>query len=500
MIRANADQDTYLRHAGVMALRGCFTLDALRPLMRDESPAVRLAVLLTLRRAHSAEIAQFLNDTDPRFVLEAARAINDVPIPAAAPQLAKLIERRGLSDPLLYRVLNANFRLGKAANAQALARFAARPDVPEALRVEALKMLGEWASPSGRDRLVGLWRPLVPRPAAEAVAALKPALGGILSGPEKVRAEGARVAAALGVREVGPALLALVADTKQPAAVRVETLKALQALTDARLRQAMDLALKDRDPRVRAQGWRALAQLEPARAVKELAPVLEKGATVERQAALDILGESRQPGADALLVRWLDRLLKGEVPAEIRLELLEAAARHPTQAVKDRLARYEAARPKDKVAPYREALAGGDAEAGRHVFFYKTDVSCLRCHKLKGEGGDVGPDLAGIGSREKRDYLLEAIVDPNRQIAKGYETVVLTLANGQVKSGILKSEDAKAVRLMTPEGTLLTIPREEIDRRSRGPSAMPDDLTRHLTRRELRDLVEFLASLKEPTK
>ncbi len=498
MIRANADADPYLRHAGVTALNGCFDADAVRALARDESPAVRLAALLVMRRRHSPEAALFLSDTDPRLVLEAARAINDEPIPEVVPQLAKLIERRGLTAPVLYRVLNANYRLGKADNARALARFAARADAPEALRVEALEMLGQWAQPSGRDRVVGLWRPLPVRPAGEAAAALKPALGGVLTGPAAVRSAGASVAAKLGIREVGPALLALVEDRRQPAAVRVETLKALQALDDPGLRKAAELALKDDDARVRAQGLRAQAHLEPDRAVAALGPVLERGTTAERQAALDVLGGLKDPGADKVLAQWLDRLLRGAVPAEIRLDLLEAAARRPAKAVRERLARYEAARPKgDKLAPYREALAGGDAEAGRRVFFYKAEVSCLRCHKARGEGGEVGPDLAGIGSRQTREYLLESIVDPNRQIAKGYETVVLTLADGQVKTGILKSEDAKAVRLVTPEGAVVTVPKEEIDQRARGPSAMPDDLARQLTRRELRDLIEFLADLKE---
>jgi quinoprotein glucose dehydrogenase len=498
MLRANADGDPYLRHAGVMALSSCSDPDAVRALARDESPSVRLAALLVMRRRHTADAAWFLSDTDPRLVLEAARAINDAPIKEALPQLAQLSERRGLAAPVLYRVLNAHYRLGKVENARALARFAARADAPEALRVEALEMLGQWAKPSGRDRVVGLWRPLPQRPADEAAAALKPSLGGVLTGPAVVRSAGAAVAAKLGIREVGPALLALVEDRNQPAAVRVETLRALQALGDPGLRRAAELALKDDDARVRAQGRRARAQLEPDRAVAELGPVLERGAAVERQAALDVLGGLKDPAADRLLANWLDRLLRGDVPAEFRLDLLEAAGRRADRAVRQRLARYEAARPKgDKLAPYREALAGGDAEAGQRVFFYKAEVSCLRCHKIRGEGGEVGPDLAGIGSRQTREYLLESIVDPNRQIAKGYETVVLTLANGQVKTGILRSEDAKAVRLVTPEGALVTVPKDEIDQRARGPSAMPEDLVRQLTRRELRDLVEFLADLKD---
>jgi quinoprotein glucose dehydrogenase len=141
-------------------------------------------------------------------------------------------------------------------------------------------------------------------------------------------------------------------------------------------------------------------------------------------------------------------------------------------------------------------MHGGDADNGKRIFFERSEVSCLRCHKVQGVGGEVGPDLTGIGAKQKRDYLLESIVEPDKQIAKGYETVVLTLVDGKVKSGILKSEDKKEVRLMTPEGAVIVVPVEEIDTRTRGPSAMPADLMRHLSRKDLRDLVEFLASLE----
>jgi quinoprotein glucose dehydrogenase len=125
-------------------------------------------------------------------------------------------------------------------------------------------------------------------------------------------------------------------------------------------------------------------------------------------------------------------------------------------------------------------------------------LSCLRCHKAAGEGvGEVGPDLTGIGSRQKRDYLLESIIEPSKQIAKGFETVELTLTNGQIRAGVLRSEDAREVRLMTAEGALIVVPKSKIEERKTGKSAMPEDLIKHLSRKEMRDLVEFLAGLKE---
>src|SRR6185369_8430042 len=104
--------------------------------------------------------------------------------------------------------------------------------------------------------------------------------------------------------------------------------------------------------------------------------------------------------------------------------------------------------------------------------------------------------LTGIGAKQKRDYLLESIVLPDKTIAQGFETVVLTLTDGKIKTGILKSEDKKEVRLMTAEGQLIAVPVAEIDTRSRGPSAMPADLIRFLSRREMRDLVEYLEGLR----
>ena len=228
-----------------------------------------------------------------------------------------------------------------------------------------------------------------------------------------------------------------------------------------------------------------------------LTPVLDKGELNERQGAFAILGEMKGTPAEALLVHWLDKLLAGAVPPEVQLDLLEAAGRHPTAEVRGRLNQFEAARPmNDGLAPYRETLVGGDAANGRRIFLYKSEVSCLRCHKISGEGGEVGPDLTGVGTRQKRDYLLESIVDPNKQIAKGFETVVLVLKNGTVVSGIVKEDTGKQLRLITAEGKFLTVPADQIEERQTGKSAMPEDVIKSLTKSELRDLVEFLAGLK----
>jgi quinoprotein glucose dehydrogenase len=161
-----------------------------------------------------------------------------------------------------------------------------------------------------------------------------------------------------------------------------------------------------------------------------------------------------------------------------------------------------AARPgsPDPLAPFRASLVGGDAARGRQVFREHPTVQCLRCHQVAGDGGTVGPKLDGIGRRQSREYLLESIVWPNQKIAPQFETVALTLKDGTQVGGTVKAEAEGVLSIEAPtdEGTvaLREIKTSDITRRERGPSAMPEGLAQALTARELRDLVEYLATLK----
>jgi quinoprotein glucose dehydrogenase len=197
------------------------------------------------------------------------------------------------------------------------------------------------------------------------------------------------------------------------------------------------------------------------------------------------------------LERSLDKLIAGKIAPEIALDLLEAAQQRKSSEIISKLKALESSRSKtDPLAKWRETLVGGDAERGKNIFLNKAEVTCVKCHKLNGTGGDVGPELAGIGAKQTREYLLESIVLPDAKIAKGYDSVILELTNGKTVTGVLKSEDDKEVKIMTAEGVSLTIAKNKIEERRRGKSPMPEDLAQKLTKRELRDLMEFLAELK----
>jgi quinoprotein glucose dehydrogenase len=499
MLRENNDKDAYLRHAGVMALSATKDETAITALGKDPLPSVRLAAVLALRRLGSLHVGDFLSDATPLVVAEAARAINDAPILPAMPNLAALIRRQGLPNEVMFRVLNACFRIGTPEMAKEVATFAARSDAPEALRVEAVKCLGDWTKPSGRDRILGIWRPLPERAPEVAASAFKSAVGGIFTGPAKVREEAVKVSVKLGIKEVGPLLAEIVKDTKLPGRVRVEALLALDTLKHATVGEVTQTALGDAEPRLRAAARSVLAKKDPMAAFELSTRALQNGETVEKQSALTLLGELKVAGAEPVLKDWLERFDAGKVTPALQLELLEAAGKRPEPGFKEWVAKFEASRAsKDKVAQYRESLEGGDAAAGREVFFNKAAVSCLRCHKVGSDGGEVGPNLSEIGSKQKRDYLLESIVDPNKVIAQGFETVILVMNSGKTVAGIIKAETPTEITLINPDGQLINVRKADVDERQKGKSPMPEDVVKHLSRRELRDLVEYLSTLRKP--
>jgi quinoprotein glucose dehydrogenase len=528
LLKANDDKDPHLRHAAVMGLvhaaRNPTDLWNAWTLAKGkyDIASVRMGVLLALRKHKSDKVAEFLSDAEPRLVAEAARAVYDERLTTALPTLAKLADKTGQPDAVAFRALAANYVLGTPEAAGRVAKFAGRASEPDYTRAFALKLLGDWTAPPRRDPITGLTLDLPKRDEAVAATALKAAGPALFTGSDAVRTQAAQTAAKLGVKDFGPVMAGIVRDAKQPVALRAEALYAAEALKDPAARDLAAEALASDEPRLRAAGRAVRAKLDPQAVLAELPTLLrdEKASPAEKQGAFAILaaqrGRREGAAADKLLDEWLDEVLADKVPPELILDVLDAAEaradapkQNPPASLKQKVEKYRAAQAQlaaakdgDKLAPYREALAGGDPARGRDIVLNNSAVYCQRCHKLDGQGGGVGPELNGIAADKDKDrrYLLESIVLPNAKIAKGYETVILLLEDESTVSGVVKGEDGQAIRLVTAENKELVIPVKDVAARRTGPSAMPDDLHKKLTRRELRDVVEFLASLNDPPK
>jgi quinoprotein glucose dehydrogenase len=492
MLRENADRDAWLRHAGVMGLVGSGDAAAIVAKGGDPSVSVRLASLLALRRLNREEIAGYLEDKDPAIVFEAARAIHDAPVNAAMPKLAALLKGK-LPDKAWSRAIDAAYRIGDSG---VLGSFVLRKDIPEAAVVDALHALRDWGNPSGRDRILHVWRPIPARTSSGAQQVLGGGIDALLDeSPDSIKQTGVEAAAALEIRAAAPRIARLA--EKGNSGVRIAALKALAALKDERLAAAVTAAAQDKDAGVRKEATKLLAKLNLPNSVE----LLEKTATEEgplpvRQNAIASLALVPAADAEKALGKLMDALLAGELSAPLRLDVLEAAG---TKAgLKDKVAKYQSTWKKDDVlAGYREALEGGDAESGRRIFLEKSEVSCQKCHKVKGQGGEVGPILDTVGGHKTREYLLESLVVPNKEIAPGFAQVVLLLKSEAIESGRIEFETENEVALILADGTRKKIPKKDIQARKVGMSPMPEDLVKKLSKREIRDLVEFLASLKD---
>lgn len=143
----------------------------------------------------------------------------------------------------------------------------------------------------------------------------------------------------------------------------------------------------------------------------------------------------------------------------------------------------------------------GDPKRGAELFRTLRSASCAACHRVREQGGDVGPDLSLIGGKFDRAHLVESILEPSRQIVEGYRTTILALADGRVLTGIIREESADSVTLVDAAGQRHRVAKSRIDeRRLSDISLMPEGLANDLTPRQFTDLIAYLESLRNGRK
>ena len=501
LVKSNGDSDAFIRHAAAVSLAALADEKTLTTAALDASDAVRTAAFLALRRQGRKEVARFLSDANPQLVLEAARAIHDQPIVEAWPQLAALAGKPGLPEPVSLRASNANYLLGNAEEARRLAKIASDSGADAATRLRSIESLAIWNEPFHRDRITGLWRKLPKdRDAQGAVDAAAGILPALLKDPDdSIRLASARMAGSLKVAALEPVLLALASDSAASGETRAAALEALSSIDSRNLAAAVRSALTEKDKTLLGTARKLAAKASPELAVEVNAATLGHGSIHEQQAAIATIAEQQVNAADKVLMAQFDHYDRSELPSALWLDLFEAAEHRSNPELKERLAAVErkSAQAADPLAKWTECLQGGNAKAGRQIFSEMAEAACMRCHKVKGEGGDVGPDLAGIGQRHDRLYILQSIVDPNAVIAPGYENVVLTLQNGDIVAGILNSETGdEMVLISVADGKKQQVKKSSVKERLNVPSPMPPGLADVLGKRNLRDVIEYLATVK----
>lgn len=218
-----------------------------------------------------------------------------------------------------------------------------------------------------------------------------------------------------------------------------------------------------------------------------------------RLEAVRALVDSGDPAAQDILKRLVD-------DPELRLEAIAGlsptspATRELLRSLKDEEAQLSLGTPRAQSTLTNEewkavAREDGDPAAGERVFFHPRGPRCALCHRVTGRGGGVGPDLSRL--KLDRERLAESILDPSKEVAPDYVAWDVTTRDGESWIGRILRDDVGSVTLLLSSGQTMKVNRADIAyRRPCQVSLMPEGLQRSLTRKEFRDLVAYLGSLR----
>jgi putative heme-binding domain-containing protein len=435
-------------------------------------------------------LEKLLLDPEPSVVSEAARAVCEDPgIGSAYPALAALLENSpGAREAALRRSIATNRRLGDEASLTRLAVFAADAARPQPLRIAALEALASVKSNEPLDAVDGHYHPLTPLEIPSALATRLALLLVPASTDKSLARQAASALDALGVEQDAAALTKQARDPKLDPQRRLAALRQLKESGNSKWADTAIVMLKEDLPILRPEAAALLAAAKPEVVIDYLKNTgLTSKDVPERQASFRLLATFKSPAARQLL----EPHLAGPRDKACLLEILDAAralAPELAPAIESALAA------EGPLGKWSFALQGGDADAGKKIFAENLAANCTACHRIDGEGSNVGPALAKVGAKG-REHLLESLVLPQAKVAAGFGLMTATRKDGSVAAGaFLEEKDGKLV-LSQPDGSKLEIPLADIASRTAPVSTMPP-MDAILKPAELRDLVEYLSTLR----
>jgi len=305
-----------------------------------------------------------------------------------------------------------------------------------------------------------------------------------------------------GARGTAPVLRRLAVGAENPK-VRVQALATLAMLGELD-GSTLGKALKDRDPRVRVQAVRSTEHSGVQERLQLLRPVVDDPELIVRRQLALSLGEFR---GDVQVEFLLERLAKqdgdkphfwpavlsslepgGPIFAKLNEQWMKssAPAAKAAQVVLPKPSTADRARVIESYAVVNRMK--GNAVRGRELF----QQQCSICHRLKGVGQEVGPDLAMVNDKPV-DWLLTAIFDPSAAVEDRYRPQVLRLKSGVELIGLIAAETANNLVVKLPGGVEVPVLWSDlVEQRPAPKSLMPEGLETVLKPQDVADLVAAL--------
>ncbi|MEQ8786193.1 MAG: PQQ-dependent sugar dehydrogenase [Pirellulaceae bacterium] len=256
------------------------------------------------------------------------------------------------------------------------------------------------------------------------------------------------------------------------------------------------LPLADDDPR---RADRAARLRERQRA--QLAQLVDAGDNPrpEEQTGAVVSQLLDSPSGGLMLLRAIDQQ---SLTGPMKDQAVALGVAHANAAVRDLFERFVPEQQRTKrlgtVVDVTALLKmEGDVARGKQLYFEATGVQCRNCHKIGGQGKEIGPELTTIARKNNRAQLLESILDPSRKIDPKYVVHLVETADGRVLSGLLVSRDNQKLVLRDAQDKLNEIAVADIEFTApQRTSLMPELLLRDMTAQEVADLLDYLETLK----
>jgi putative membrane-bound dehydrogenase-like protein len=292
-------------------------------------------------------------------------------------------------------------------------------------------------------------------------------------------------------------------DTKQASATRrsaIQTLGALKSKQATKVLAGDLLAVQPAELRVEVVN--ALGRQDTADALTALQELVT-GSKVEaalKLAAVEGLAGSRRGTA------WLlDANDRKQLPEDLKADVGRLLRNSPYQGLRNRaMIAFPAAGkidPKRMPSIARLLARKGDATRGKALVAasLRNDLQCLKCHTIRGLGGNVGPDLSVIGKKASRENLFESILYPSKAIADQYFSWKIETLKGESMTGLIVEDKPDHLILRDANAKDHRIAKKDIDTKTKSlVSIMPDNLLAFMTEDDLVDIVEYLLGLKTP--
>ena len=299
----------------------------------------------------------------------------------------------------------------------------------------------------------------------------------------------------LAVGEAMGVALAVVGDAGRPLALRRDAAATAVAIDRDRGAAALaaQLAAPTADPAVLVEFTKQLAALDLPQARDAIATALTAApSTLQRELSLAALTDR---DAAERLVGLVER---GKVSARLLTDP-QIARRLADVGLPDATTRIESLtaglpraddRVREAIRQVSQRIARGEGSADKGSAAFTRH--CAACHRHRGFGGLVGPQLDGVGKRGA-ERLLEDILDPNRNVDEAFRTTVLQLADGRVVSGLFVRDEGVDMVLVDATGREVRVPRDDVEETTvQRLSPMPAALADQVGEEGLADLVAYL--------